>query len=56
MQKLYTLVYDKAVAHERHFQQNKRQRMMAKVKDKFRFDQVRPSWNGCSTAEEAGVW
>ncbi|KAE9258607.1 hypothetical protein PF008_g33572, partial [Phytophthora fragariae] len=34
MQKLYTLVYDKAVAHERHFQQNKRQRMMAKVKDK----------------------
>ncbi|KAE9162265.1 hypothetical protein PF002_g32158 [Phytophthora fragariae] len=36
MQKLYTLVYDKAVAHERHFQQNKRQRMMAKVKDKFR--------------------
>ncbi|KAE9340818.1 hypothetical protein PR003_g10291 [Phytophthora rubi] len=34
MQKVYTLVYDKAVAHERHFQQNKRQRMMAKVKDK----------------------
>ncbi|KAE9260577.1 hypothetical protein PF008_g33068 [Phytophthora fragariae] len=34
MQKLYTLVYDKAVAHERYFQQNKRQRMMAKVKDK----------------------
>ncbi|KAE9266035.1 hypothetical protein PR003_g32262 [Phytophthora rubi] len=56
MQKLYTLVYDKAVAHERHFQQNKRQRMMAKVKDKYRFDQVRPSWNGCCTAEEAGAW
>ncbi|KAE8896251.1 hypothetical protein PF005_g15045 [Phytophthora fragariae] len=34
MQKVYTLVYDKAVAHDRHFQQNKRQRMMAKVKDK----------------------
>jgi len=32
IQKLYTLVYEKAVEHERHFQQNKRMRMMAKDK------------------------
>ncbi|KAI9992424.1 hypothetical protein PInf_017831 [Phytophthora infestans] len=32
MQELYTLVYEKAVQHERHFQQNKRMRLM--VRDK----------------------
>jgi primosomal protein N' len=32
IQKLYTLVYEKAVEHERHFQQNKRMRVMAKDK------------------------
>ncbi|POM58223.1 Hypothetical protein PHPALM_37162 [Phytophthora palmivora] len=30
IQELYTLVYEKAVEHERHFQQNKRMRMTAK--------------------------
>ncbi|KAE8985332.1 hypothetical protein PF011_g20427 [Phytophthora fragariae] len=34
VQKFYTLVFDNAVAHERHFQQNKRMRMTAMVKDK----------------------
>lgn len=32
MQKLYTLVYEKAELHERHFQQKKRMRLMGRDK------------------------
>ncbi|KAE9311875.1 hypothetical protein PR003_g19906 [Phytophthora rubi] len=52
MQKLYTLVYDKAVAHERHVQQDKRMRMTARVKDKSK-DSSASTMSGRATGTAA---